>query len=161
MSIMDRKFFDNELNLLLTKAEDKIPDENLPDLPFMESVPDVHDWYMFEHELWEIGEEIRQLILMGKKALTQSQIDRIINICLDERAKRGRQSFVLLLGKKVYQKYSDKIAPLLDSDDIDGQVIDTLYKMQAGQYVDLIRPFMNHNRTWIKNTAKRYVQKYQ
>ena len=98
---------------------------------------------------------------MGKKALTQSQIDRIINICLDERAKRGRQSLVLLLGKKVYQKYSDKIAPLLDSDDIDGQVIDTLYKMQAGQYVDLIRPFMNHKRTWIKNTAKRYVQKYQ
>ena len=161
MSIMDRKFFDNELNLLLTKAEGKIPDENLPDLPFMESVPDVHDWYMFEHELWKIGDEIRQLILMGKKALTQSQIDRIINICLDERAKRGRQSFVLLLGKKVYQKYSDKIAPLLDSDDIDGQVIDTLYKMQAGQYVDLIRPFMNHKRTWIKNTAKKYVQKYQ
>ena len=158
---MDREIFDNELNLLLTKAEDKIPDENLPDLPFMELAPDVHDWYMFEHEIWEIGEEIRQLIFNSKKVLTDSQIGRIINICLDERAKRGRQSFVLLLGKKAYQKYSYKIAPLLNSDDVDGHVIDTLYKMQAGQYVDLIHPFMNHKRTWIKNTAKRYVQKYQ
>ncbi len=158
---MDRNAFDKEIEKLLAKAESKIPNEMLPDLPFMESVPDVHDWYMFEHELWEIGEEIRQLILMGKKALSQSQIDRIINICLDERAKRGRQSFVLLLGKKAYQKYSDKIVPLLNSDDIDGQVIDTLYKMQAGQYVDLILPFVNHKRTWIKNIAKKYIQKYQ
>ncbi len=158
---MDREFFDRELDLLLTKAEDMIPDENLPDLPFMESVPDVHDWYPFEHELWGIGEEIRQLILEGKKAPKQSQIERIMNICLDERAKRGRQSFVLLLGKKVYQKYSDKLAPLLNSDDVDGHVIDTLYKMQAGEYVDLILPFMNHKRTWIKNAAKRYVQKFQ
>ena len=122
---------------------------------------DVHDWYMFEHEIWGIGEEIRQLTVKYKKKFTKEQVERIINVCLDKRAKRGRQSFVLLLGKKVYQKYSDKIAPLLDSDDIDGHVIDTLYKMQAGQYVDLIRPFMNHKRTWIKNTAKRYVQKYQ
>ena len=147
---MDREIFDNELNFLLAKAEDKIPNENLPNLPFMELAPDVHDWYMFEHEIWEIGEEIRQLIFSSKKVLTDFQIDRIINICLDERAKRGRQSFVLLLGKKAYQKYSDKIVPLLNSDDIDGHVIDALYKMQAGQYVDLIHPFTTHKKTWIK-----------
>lgn len=158
---MDRKTFDRELDLLLTKAENKIPDENLPDLPFMKLAPDVHDWYMFEHEIWELGEEIRQLICAGKKTLTQTQIDRIINICLDERAKRGRQSFVMLLGKKAYQNYSDKIAPLLNSDDVDGHIIDTLYKMQAGQYVDLIIPFTNHKRTWIKNIAKKYIQKFQ
>ena len=158
---MDRKSFDQQLETLLKKAEDKIPNEKLPDLPFMELAPDVHDWYMFEHEIWEIGEEIRQLIFNNKKVLTDSQIARIINICLDEKAKRGRQSFVLLLGKKAYQKYSDKIVPLLNSDDIDGQVVDTLYKMQAGQYVDKILPFTNHKRTWIRNIAKKYIQKYQ
>ncbi len=158
---MDRKSFDQQLDILLKKAEDKIPNEKLPDLPFMELAPDVHDWYMFEHEIWGIGEEIRQLIFNSKKVLTDSQIARIINICLDEKAKRGRQSFVMLLGKKTYQNYSDKLAPLLISDDIDGHVIDTLCKMQAGQYVDMILPFTNHKRTWIRNAAKKYIQKYQ
>lgn len=158
---MDRKCFDQQLDTLLKKAEEKIPNENMPDLPFMELAPDVHDWYMFEHEIWEIGEEIRQLIFHSKKVLTDSQIDRIINICLDERAKRGRQSFVMLLGKKAYQNYSDKLVPLLISGDIDGHVIDTLYKMQAGQYVTAILPFVKHKRTWIRNIAKKYIQKYQ
>ena len=102
---MDRTLFDKEIDILLTKAEAIIPNENLPDLPFMEGVPDVHDWYLFEGELWDVGEEIRQHICAGKKTLTQSQIERIISICLNERAKRGRQSFVMLLGKKAYQNY--------------------------------------------------------
>ena len=64
---MDGKSFNHQLEVLLKKAEDKIPNEILPDLPFMELAPDVHDWYMFEHEIWEIGEEIRQLIFYSKK----------------------------------------------------------------------------------------------
>ena len=59
MSSLDRKAFDEELYKLLTKAEEKIPKEILPDLPYMELAPDVHDWYLFEHEIWDIGEEIR------------------------------------------------------------------------------------------------------
>ena len=31
---MDRKSFDQQLDILLKKAEEKIPNENLPDLPF-------------------------------------------------------------------------------------------------------------------------------
>ena len=79
---MDRKSFDQQLEVLLKKAEDKIPNEILPDLPFMELAPDVHDWYMFEHEIWKTGEEIRQLILNNKKVLKDSQITRIISICM-------------------------------------------------------------------------------
>ena len=158
---MDRKTFDSELDLLLTKAENKIPDENLPDLPFMELAPDVHDWYEFEHKLWEIGEEIRQFISENKNKLNKNQIDRIVSICLDKKAKRGRQSFVMLLGKKIYNSYADMIVTVLNDDDVDGQVIDTLYKMGAKEYVEQIEPFLTHNRTWIRNEAKRYVQKYK
>ena len=46
---MDRKTFDNELDRLFTQAETLIPEENLPDLPFVDLAPDVYDWYMFEH----------------------------------------------------------------------------------------------------------------
>ena len=158
---MDRKVFDNELDTLLTRAEALIPEENLPDLPYMDLAPDVHDWYEFEHKLWEIGEEIRQFISENKNKLNKNQIDRIVSICLDKKAKRGRQSFVMLLGKKIYNSYAGMIVTVLNDDDVDGQVIDTLYKMGAKEYVEQIEPFLTHNRTWIRNEAKRYVQKYK
>ena len=158
---MDRKAFDSDLNNLLTRAEALIPEENLPDLPYMDLAPDVHDWYEFEHKLWEIGEEIRQFISENKNKLNKNQIDRIVSICLDKKAKRGRQSFVMLLGKKIYNSYADMIVTVLNDDDVEGQVIDTLYKMGAKEYVEQIEPFLTHNRTWIRNEAKRYVQKYK
>ncbi len=158
---MDRKAFDSELNNFLTRAEALIPKENLPDLPYMDLAPDVHDWYEFEHRLWEIGEEIRQFLSENKNKLNKNQIDRIVSICLDKKAKRGRQSFVMLLGKKIYNSYADMIVTVLNDDDVDGQVIDTLYKMGAKEYVEQIEPFLTHNRTWIRNEAKRYVQKYK
>lgn len=158
---MDRKVFDNKLNGYLDNAEALIPKESLPDLPYMDLAPDVHDWYEFEHRLWEIGEEIRQFLSENKNKLNKNQIERIVSICLDKNAKRGRQSFVMLLGKKIYSSYADKIVTVLNDDDVDGQVIDTLYKMGAKEYVELIEPFLTHNRTWIRNEAKRYVQKYK
>ena len=158
---MDREAFDSELNNFLTRAEALIPKENLPDLPYMDLAPDVHDWYEFEHRLWEIGEEIRQFLSENKNKLNKNQIDRIVSICLDKKAKRGRQSFVMLLGKKIYNSYADMIVTVLNDDDVDGQVIDTLYKMGAKEYVEQIEPFLTHNRTWIRNEAKRYVQKYK
>lgn len=158
---MNRKEFDNELNQLLTSAEALIPEENLPDLPFMDSEPDIHDWYKFESELWGVGEKIRQFLLENKNKLNRSQIERIVEICLDKRAKRGRQSFVILLGKKMFRDYAEQIVTLLHDDDVDGQVIDTLYKMGAAEYADLMEPFLTHKRTWIRNEAKRYIRKYK
>ena len=158
---MDRKAFDSELNNFLTRAEALIPKENLPDLPYMDLAPGVHDWYEFEHRLWEIGEEIRHFLSENKNKLNKNQIDRIVSICLDKKAKRGRQSFVMLLGKKIYNSYADMIVTALNDNDVDGQVIDTLYKMGAKEYVEQIEPFLTHNRTWIRNETKRYVQKYK
>ncbi|MBQ6930748.1 MAG: hypothetical protein IJN38_01330 [Clostridia bacterium] len=158
---MNRIVFDNELDCLLVRAEALVPEENLPDLPFMDSAPDVHDWYKYELELWDVGENIRQFLSESKNKLNKNQIERIIKICLDKRAKRGRQSFVMLLGKKMYCEYAERIVSLLNDGDVDGQVVDTLYKMGAKEYVDLIEPFLTHNRTWIRNEAKRYIQKYK
>lgn len=160
MNASKRTLFDEKTDELLEKAESMIPDEVLPDLPFLELAPDVHDWYKFEHDLWNIGEELRQLALEHGKYFNPKQIGRIIAICQDCRAKRGRQSFVLLLGKKVYGKYAEEIVSLLNDTDVEGHVICTLYKMGAGQYTHLVRPFLNHKRTWIKNDAKRYIAKF-
>ena len=157
---MERNIFDKELDNLLLRAEELIPKDDLPDLPFMEMAPNVHDWYKFEHQLWDVGEEIRQFLLVNKNKLNDNQIERIIEICLNKKAKRGRQSFVMLLKKKIYHSYASRLVTLLDDDDVDGHVIDSLYKMGASEYVELIRPFLTHKQTWIKNEAKRYIKKY-
>lgn len=157
---MDRLDFDNRLDKILSEAEALIPSEALPDLPFMPEAPDVHGYYRFEHDLWDKGEEIRQLILESKKKPNIDQIKRICNICTNPFAKRGRQSFVMLLGKKCYAEYAPIIASFLSDDDIDGHVVDTLYKMGTPDYVAQIQPLTKHNRTWIRNIAKKYINKY-
>ncbi len=158
---MKRDEFDIQVNRLLLSAENLIPEENLPDLPYMKLAPTVHDWYDFEHELWGIGEEIRQFVSKYNKRFNKDQIDRIINICLNKKAKRGRQSFVMLLGRKMYRDYAEKIVSILSDEDVNGHVINTIYKMQAEQYVELIKPFLSYNRTWIRNEAKKYLKKYE
>ena len=157
---MNRADFDARIDRLLLDAETLIPTQALPALPAMEYAPTVPSWYGFEHQLWGLGEDLRQLILAEKKDLNAEQTDRICRLCENTNAKRGRQSFVLLLGKKRFLPYADRIAPLLPDADISGQVISTLYKMGAAQYVDRIKPYTEHRVTWIKNEAKKYLQKY-
>jgi hypothetical protein len=67
----------------------------------------------------------------------------------------------MLLGKTKYCEYANALVPLLQDDDVNGHVIDTLYKMRANGYVELITPFLKHRQTWIRNIAKKYVQKFE
>jgi len=157
---MERLDFDNQLDKILSESENLIPSENLPTLPFMPEVPDVHDWYRFEYDLWEKGEKIRQLVFDSKKKLNNEQIKRICNICTNPSAKRGRQSFVMLLGKRCYAQYAPIIAPFLSDDDICGHIVETFYKMGTPNYIAQITPLINHKRTWIRNSAKKYVNRY-
>ena len=157
---MTRTEFDARIDSILLSAEHLIPQEKLPDLPFMELAPTVHDWYDFEHALWNFGEDVRQLVLSERKDLNTEQIDRVCRICADDKAKRGRQSFVMLLGKKKFLPWAEQMAVLLPDEDIDGHIISTLYKMGASQFAEYIKPYANHPITWIRNEAKRYIQKY-
>ena len=157
--VIDRETFDNKISELIGKAESLIPDKKLPDLPFMELASDVHDWHEHEHLLWEIGEEIRQYVLVSKKQLNDEQIEEIIGICKNSCAGRGRQTFVILLDKCKFNKFANKIVGLLNDDDIDGHIISTLYKMKAYDYADYVKPFLHHKQLWIRKEAKRYMEK--
>lgn len=160
-AVSNRTEFDKEIDCLLSRAEETIPNEVLPDLPFTKDFPNIPQWHDFEHKLWAIGEEIRQVSVASKKAFNKHQIDRIVHICLDKKAKRGRQSFLMLMGKTKYCDCANVLVPLLSDDDVNGHVIDTLYKMRAKDYVALITPFLNHQQTWIRNAAKKYVRKFE
>lgn len=157
---MNRKEFDSAINSLLENAEQKIPEEDLPALPPMELCSDVPDWYDFESELWEIGENMRQIICSERKDLNHEQAERVCLICLNRNAKRGRQSFVMLLGKKRFNEYADRLADLLSDDDVNGHVLDSIYKMGAPQYCKEAEPFLTSEHAWIRKTAKRYIEKY-
>lgn len=157
---LGRAKFDEEMDRLLFKAESSIPSEVLPDLPCMKNTPDVPAWHDFEFAVWNAAEEIRQLVFDSKKTFHKDQTDRILSICLNKRAKRGRQSFVMLLGKTKYCDYAGALVPLLEDDDVNGHVIETLYKMRARGYAALISPFLTHKQTWIRNAAKKYIRRF-
>lgn len=66
----------------------------------------------------------------------------------------------MLLGKKEYAEYAPQIA-LLHDHYIEGHVVYTLYKMKVPGYTSEITPFLMHKRTWVRNYAKQYIQKYR
>ena len=157
---MNRIDFDHAVNDLLQKADAIIPDDKMELLPPLKEMPNGRAWHQFELELWKIGEQIRQIETKEKKRLNDEQVNRILKICQNENAERGRESFVMLLARKGYASYSDRIIGLLSDADVYGHVIYTLYKMGDGRYVDFIRPFTIDQRSWIQKEAKRYVERF-
>lgn len=156
---MDRNTFDSQIHQLLTEASAEIPIDPLPDLPGLPSFPEVPQWHPHEHILWKIGEQMRQLMAESGNHLNDDHIDAVLQICRNPNAGRGRQSFVLLLGKVRYARFADAIVPLLQDPDVCGQAVNTLYKMKASGHTDAVRPLLDHEQTWIRKEARRYLQK--
>lgn len=156
---MNKQTFDDTLERLLSEARALVPEEDLPDQPYR-SESDT-GWYDFELKLWAKGEEIRQLLLTSGRTLSEAQVLALLTLCRDQRGKRGRQSFLLLLGRKAYAHHAQAVAGLLSDAHVAGQAIDTLYKMGAAGYRRGIEPFLTHDKTWVRNAAKRYLEKFQ
>lgn len=122
---------------------------------------DQSNWCAFEHEIWRLGEEIRLCLKKQNHfKLQESQVNRIVHIATNPNAKRGRQSFLMLLGYRRYQCFSEKIVLQINDKSVAGHVIGTLYKMQTSNYSDVIFPFIADEMTWIRNKAKKYIEKY-
>ena len=155
----------SEKEQLLTKienAERVIPEDIVPNLPGQKDFPDVPEWHSFEHSVWSAGEQIRGLFKKNPGLKKDPEIqERILKICLRNQAKRGRQSFILLLGSPIFSEYSDEVSSLLKDDDVCGHAVDTLIKMRAGNYINQVEPLSTHKITWIRNKAKKYIQKYR
>lgn len=153
---MDRLTFDAQLNRLLSEAWALIPEEDLPDRPFLSGTDS--GWYDFELKLWSKGEEIRQLIQSAGRKPSEQQISSILDICREKRAKRGRESFVLLLGRRQYAVHAEAIGQLLSDSNVAGHALEALYKMRAAGYMDRIVPFLHHEKLWIRKNAERYLK---
>ena len=55
---------------LIKKAESLTPKNMEEDLKPMDGVPVVPSWHKYESDIWEIGEEIRQIITTKKSLNT-------------------------------------------------------------------------------------------
>jgi len=146
---------------LINDAHLLIPSEPVPDLPSSPYTIGASEWHDFEHKIWKIGEDIRQLFT--KQTVLRSDIHlqaAILDICIARNAKRGRQSFVSLLGYKSCIRHAPILVSEIDDPSVEGHIIDSLLKMGASQYINEVRPFVKHETTWIRKKAITYCERF-
>ncbi len=151
----------NRILELVNKAEAALPSKLQPDLPPGEYTSGAPEWYEFEHLIWKYGEEIRQL-LSGKALRKDIELHRaFLKIACNKNAKRGRQTFINLLGYSCCAQFAPDIASQLTDTHVAGHVIDTINKMRSPDFIKDISPLTNDKTTWVRNKAKQYIKKYE
>lgn len=146
---------------ILDEVDLLTPLEFPEDLPTKKELLGNFAWYDFEIKVWELGENIRYLFLQNPKLKKDKDIiNKILKVIKTTNLRRGRQSFVLLLGFVGAKSFAPEIALFVDDKDINGHVLDTLLKMKAKGYADKIKSLINSDVTWIRNLAKKYCELY-
>jgi hypothetical protein len=158
---MDKEQAKLKILELLHETEKLIPKDNVPNLDPTDGFSDIPQWHSFEHDIWKNGETIRQLF-KEYKTLSQDKniVENILSICLNRNAKRGRQSFIMLLWNKKHAEYADKLVSQIDDKFVDGHIIEGLNKMKTPYYLNQVRPFCSDKTTWIRKQAKKYIDQY-
>ena len=152
---------EDQILRIIQETEALIPEVFLDDLE-INSMSKQPEWCPFESQIWKNGERIRQLLLADKKLRDkESLFAKLFKIATNRNAKKGRQSFIMLLGSVKHSKYSSELIKQLDDDSVDGHIIDTIYKMKVYEFTKEIKPFTDHKFTWIRNIAKKYCKKYE
>ena len=146
---------------LLTQAEAAIPNELLPDLPPGQHTSGQPEFHPFEHSIWQNGEEIRQLLLQKTSLRNDEELQKLfLRISVNPNAKRGRQSFIMLLGYKSCRQHASRIASQITDQYVSGHVIGTLLKMQAAEFATEVSAYLDADKAWIRNKAKMYCKRY-
>lgn len=118
-------------------------------------------WYRHEYKVWEVGENLRALLLKKKKFRQNKAIfDRVAEICRNPKYGKGRQIFVLVLGAYGGPDYVEVAADLLDDAEVAGHAVDALLKMRGSGYAHLVAALKAHPITWVRNEAKKYCKRY-
>ena len=130
-------------------------------LPTQKELRGAADWYPFERAAWAMGEHIRHAFLNKPSLRSQPEVLKaIVKVIAQTHLRRGRQSFVMLLGTVKAAHLAPQIALFLSDTDIEGHVVDTLTKMRAGGYSVHVKKHLGSKYAWIRNKAKRYVERF-
>ena len=158
---MDKEQLRQDVTKLLQETERLIPVDYVPDLDPHNGFPEIPKWHQFEDSIWKNGEAIRQLFNHNKTLTKDKDIsEKILSICLNRNAKRGRQSFIMLFWNKDSTQYAEKLVSQLDDNFVNGHIIEGLNKMKVPYYVSQVKPFCVNKTTWIRKQANKYIEKY-
>jgi hypothetical protein len=117
---------------------------------------------VYESEIWMIGEQIRQEIIMrGKKADSAILLAEILKVIHTKKYRRGRESFVMLLS---YFKNDpiviEELGKLLKDEMLYGFAIKELNKLKEYKYVSDVSEILETEKNlWIKKEAEKYLEK--
>jgi len=162
MTDTKRYEYDKEFDSYLDTAKKAVPKVFIPPLkPTKEKFfkNEIFPLHNFEEVIWSAGDNIRILRLKIGIKPNLKQTKRIVELATNKNALKGRQTFILLLGRIEYAKYGKDLINYIDDISISGHIINTLYKIKNFHYVKEVMPFLKSERTWIRNEAKRYLSK--
>ena len=146
---------------LVEEAEGLIPQEWLTDLPPGEYTSGMPEWRPFEHQVWEIGEQIRQLVATQTSLRRDVELqDAFCRIACSRNTKNGRQPFIGLLAFTACVNQAPKIANQLGDYRVTGQVINALLRMRNGDYATEIEHHKSSEKSWIRKKAETYCTRY-
>lgn len=137
------------------------PAEYPPTLPPSKELLGAPDWYPFEHEAWPLGDSIRRAFVQNPRLKkNRAALQKVLEVASCRNLRRGRQSFIMALGFVAARQHAKTLAPFLRDLDVDGQVVYTLIKMKAPDFVSEVEPLLQSDKTWIRNLAKKYLSRY-
>ena len=103
---------------------------------------------------WAIGNSLSII-------LDKSSLNDLLEIVTDKKHGIARQMIVDGLGKYKDKKVIPVLVGLLEDKDVQGHALSALSKLKDPELLPYIKPFVNHEITWIRNTAKRAILKLE
>ncbi|MFC4323198.1 HEAT repeat domain-containing protein [Litchfieldia salsa] len=103
---------------------------------------------------WAIGNSLSII-------LDKSTLNDLIKIVINKEHGTSRQMIIVALGLFKDKKAIPFLLDLLDDEDVKGHVIMALSKFKDPELIPYIKPFVNHNITWVRNEAKKTIDKLE
>jgi hypothetical protein len=119
------------------------------------------NWSGYESIIWDAGFEFLEPILKVKKYRGENALlDGISSMCTEKKYGKGRQSFVMLLGKYGTIKYAPVLANLIDDTEVAIHSIDALTRLKdLSQFEKIKKLSENIKSTPVRSYARKYIKK--
>ena len=119
-------------------------------------------WYSYESLIWSLGESFRRVILRNRRFRRREKLfDAVRSLCFDERLGKGRETFIMLLGKYGGSEQIPALIKLLEDQEICGHAVYSLRLIGALDAADSMRPFLNSPKAWVRKEALKFFKKIE
>ena len=119
-------------------------------------------WFRYESLVWALGESFRRIMLRFRPLRRRHRVfEAVRGICLDRRFGKGRESFTMLLGHYGGAAQIPALVQLLDDQEVCGHAVYALRVLGASEAAEVVRPFLDSPKTWVRKEARKYFRKIE